>query len=307
MTRSRTRPTEADNTPENLGAAPRRSWKLPAFIIAGVLIVLLLVFTRIWIRSHGSPEETLSNTRDAASVAKPARLLDGGPSVRSVAKVDARMKAALGEGRVEDPPSETKKDPGRPRPASTTSHTRQYRKALAFYRLRMWARAFNTAEEHARTCTGPRKRRAEKMARSIRSVARDWIRAERSTYPERTLKYYQSALAVDRKFIRAHQQDLKKRIYQAAKLTATTSLFERRYSTSYAAYWVARKYGSENAELRLVMNGLERKAEEYLRKGNNKRYTNIAEARKLWLQVLRMVPPTNWSYQKAYQNLNNTP
>ena len=178
--------------------------------------------------------------------------------------------------------------------------------AIKLYKQRQWAQAFNTIKDHAGSQTGARKRQAEQLADAIRVVARSWIRGERATKPAAALKYYQSALAADRKVGNHHQRELKKRIYEAAKRQATNSLSKKRYTSTFAAYKLAKKYGSVDPTLRRVMQALELKAQDYFQKGYTKRNTNIAYARKLWQQVLRMVPANNTHYQKAYQYLNSS-
>jgi len=179
--------------------------------------------------------------------------------------------------------------------------------ALKLYKQRQWAQAFNTIKEHANSQSGSSKRQAEQLADAIRVVARSWIRGERAKKPAAALKYYQTALAADRKIGRGyHQRELKKRIYEAARRQATNSLAKKRYTSAFAAYKLAKKYGAVDPTLRRVMQALERKAQDYFTKGYTKRTTNIAYARKLWQQVLRMVPPGNAHYQKAYQYLNSS-
>ena len=195
-------------------------------------------------------------------------------------------------------------------PASRTRPIRvgrgKGRAAIKLYKQRQWAQAFNAIKDHAASQTGPRKRQAEQLADAIRTVASSWIRGERATKPAKALKYYQKALSADRKAGGYHQRALKKMIYDAAKRQATNSLSKKRYSSAFAAYKAAKKYGPEDAVLRRVMSALERKAQELFTKGYTKRTTNIAYARKLWQQVLRMVPHNNPHYTKAYQYLNSS-
>ena len=216
-----------------------------------------------------------------------------------------------------------RRNPGRRNPGRVTPAVRQNpgsrvkpirvtgrgkaKAAINLYKQRQWAQAFNTIKDHAGGQTGARKRQAEQLADAIRVVARSWIRGERATKPAAALKYYQAALAADRKIGRGyHQRELKKRIYEAAKRQATNSLAKKRYTSAYAAYRLAKKYGSVDPTLRRVMQALERKAQDLFTKGYTKRNTNIGYARKLWQQVLRMVPSSNTSYQKAYQYLNSS-
>ena len=197
-----------------------------------------------------------------------------------------------------------------PRPARKVirpPHTSKTRAAVALYNRRQWAQAFNTIKDHAASQTGARRRQAEVLADAIRVVARSWIRGERATKPAEAVKYYQAALTADRKIGRGHhQRELMKRIFNAAKRQATNSLAKKRHASAYSGYKLAKKFGPEDAVLRRVMQSLERKAQDYFTKGYDKRNTNIAYARKLWQHVLRMVPPTNRSYRKAYQYLNSS-
>ena len=178
--------------------------------------------------------------------------------------------------------------------------------AIKLYKQRQWAQAFNTIKDHASGQAGGRKKSAEQLADAIRVVARSWIRGERATKPAAAIKYYQTALSADRKIGGYHQRELKKRIYDQARRHATNSLAKKRYSSAFSAYKLAKNYGSVDPVLRRVMKALERKAEDLFNKGYTKRSSNIAYSRKLWQQVLRMVPAENPHYQKAYKYLNTS-
>jgi len=182
------------------------------------------------------------------------------------------------------------------------------KQALGLYKQQQWAQAFQSIKSYAAAQSGSRKRKAESLADAIRKVGQNWIRASKSSKPAQALKYYQQAMVYDRKVSRGgmHQAKLKELIFKQARKEASTALARGRYTTAFAAYKLARRYGPEDATLRKVSGDLEKKAQALFTKGYTKRSSNIAFARKCWQQVLKMVPPSSSAYQKAYKWLNES-
>ena len=183
------------------------------------------------------------------------------------------------------------------------------KQALVHYKNQEWAKAFQSIKSYASAQSGSRKKKAEELADAIRKVGQNWLRAGRSgTSTAQALKYYQQAMAYDKKVKRGgmHQATLKDLCFKQARKEATTALARGKYTTAYAAYKLARRYGNEDSVLRRVKDGLEEKAQALFTKGYTKRSTNIAYARKAWQQVLKMVPPSSGAYQKAYKWLNES-
>lgn len=182
------------------------------------------------------------------------------------------------------------------------------KQAIAYYKERQWGPAFQSIKAYANSTSGRKKKKAEILADIIRKVGQNWIRAERASATATVMKYYQQAMVYDRKLNKRgyHQKELKGKLFSAARREATQALSRRQYTSAYTAYKLAKKYGPEDALLRKVMVSLGKKAQELFTKGYTKRQSNIAYARKQWQQVLKMVPPSNPAYQKAYTWLNNS-
>ena len=183
------------------------------------------------------------------------------------------------------------------------------KQALAHYKNQEWAKAFQSIKSYASAQSGSRKKKAEQLADAIRKVGQNWLRAGRGgTSTAAALKYYQQAMIYDKKVKRGgmHQATLKDLCFKQARKEATTALARGKYTTAFAAYKLARRFGKDDAVLRKVADGLDQKAQALFTKGYTKRSTNIAYARKCWQQVLKMVPPSSSPYQKAYKWLNES-
>jgi len=180
--------------------------------------------------------------------------------------------------------------------------------ALGHYKNKEWAKAFQSIKSYASAQSGSRKKKAERLADAIRKVGQNWIRASKAGSATQALKYYQQAMIYDKKVKRGgmHQSALKELCFKQARKEAATALARGKYTTAFAAYKLARRFGKEDASLRKVASGLEKKAQALFTKGYTKRSTNIAYARKCWQQVLKMVPPSSHAYQKAYKWLNES-
>jgi pSer/pThr/pTyr-binding forkhead associated (FHA) protein len=245
------------------------------------------------------------NRKPAAVAAAPARAAAPASARRPA---PARPRAAPSAAYAHRPIGRPAATPRRTRAAPTIRVSGGSKAAIAAYRNRDWGPAFKAAKDLAAASTGRKQKSAEALAEAIRKVGQNWLRAERAGSGSLTLKYYAEALKYDRKISRKgyHQAELKKRIYDTARREATSALARQQYTSAYSAYKMARKYGPEDATLRRVMSSLEKKASALFTKGYTKRGTNIAYARKLWQQVLKMVPPSSQVYQKAYTWLNNS-
>jgi hypothetical protein len=180
--------------------------------------------------------------------------------------------------------------------------------ALALYKKRQWDSAYQAMREWADGQRGSKQKKAKALAQRIRIVGQSWTRAEQSRQPAKTLRAYQDALAADAKIYRGqHQRQLKKLVLNAAREQATTALLRRQYTQAYAAVKAAEKNGGKgDPSLKKVVAALQKEAEKVFTRAYTLRTSNLAQARRLWQQVLRMVPPSSPIYQKAYSWLNNS-
>ncbi|MCA9666252.1 MAG: FHA domain-containing protein [Myxococcales bacterium] len=183
------------------------------------------------------------------------------------------------------------------------------RKALSLYRAKQWGPAYMEMKRHVQQLSGKRKSRGEKLLETIRSVAQAVMRAERDQVrnPRRAMSYYEKALKLDQRVPRKpHQAMLKGRLAKVARVLATSAMASRRYSTAYAAVRVARKYGGNSAQLASVVKQLEGEAQRLFTRGYTIRSSNPAKAKRMWQQVLKMVPAGSAIYTKAYKWLNSS-
>jgi transposase-like protein len=99
---------------------------------------------------------------------------------------------------------------------------------------------------------------------------------------------------------------IKSRLGKVARVLATSALASRRYATAYAAVKIARKYGGNSSQLSSVVKQLESAANKLFTRGYTIRTRSPAKAKRLWQQVLKMVPPGSAIYTKAYKWLNSS-
>jgi pSer/pThr/pTyr-binding forkhead associated (FHA) protein len=197
-----------------------------------------------------------------------------------------------------------------PRPAQQSPGIRvggKQKAVIALYKKKQWGAAYKEAKTYAQGQRGRAKRNADKLAEAIRRVGQSWTRADAARTDAARLKYYNNALKNDRKIKRGmHQAKLKQLVIAAAKGTAARAIAQRRYTTAAKAVKIAEGLGARDATLEKAKKTLDQKAMELFTKGYTMRTTNVAQARRLWQQVLKMVPPSSQAYQKAYTWLNNS-
>jgi len=178
---------------------------------------------------------------------------------------------------------------------------------IALYKQKQWGQAHKEAKDLAASSKGRAKKTADALVQAIYKVGMSWNRAQKAASDEARLKYYEDALQADRKIQRGiHQAALKSLIVQAAKASAARAIAQRRYATAARAVKIANRYGGSDPTLDRVKQVLEKKAMEMFTKGYTIRGTNVKQARQLWQNVLKIVPPSSPAYQRAYQWLNNS-
>jgi hypothetical protein len=140
-------------------------------------------------------------------------------------------------------------------------------------------------------------------------VGQSWLRAEKTqgSNPPQAIKYWQDALAADAKIQKGmHQAAIKEAIFLVAKKDAASNFAKGQYPAAFSSVKVAQKYGKDDAAVKKILDGLERKAQDLFTKAYTMRASNLAGARKTWQQILKMVPPSSTAYQKSYTYLNNS-
>ena len=178
---------------------------------------------------------------------------------------------------------------------------------IALYKQKQWGQAHKEAKDLAESSKGRAKKTADALVQAIYKVGMSWNRAQKASSDEARLKYYEDALEADRKIQRGvHQAALKSLIVQAAKASAARAIAQRRYATAARAVKTADRYGGSDPTFDRVKQVLEKKAMEMFTKGYTIRGTNVKQARQLWQNVLKIVPPSSPAYQRAYQWLNNS-
>lgn len=178
--------------------------------------------------------------------------------------------------------------------------------ALNHYKNRDWKAADQTMQRYAESLAGKMKAAAQQMAEAMKAVGQNWMKAEQIKDPGQSLKYYQQALMQDAKVEQGiHQKSLKEKIVQTAKVQANNALGQAKYAEAFAAAKVAKNYAKNDSVINNIFLALEKKAQDILKQGTGVQKTDIQKARRLWQNILRMVPPTSTTYQKAYSLLNN--
>jgi len=178
---------------------------------------------------------------------------------------------------------------------------------LSLYKQQHWAQAHKEAKSHADSQRGRSKGRADALAKAIYKVGMAWNRAKKTSSEAAKLKYYEEALRHDRGIQRGvHQATLKKLVIQSAKAVAAKAIAKRDYARAAGAVKAAERHGARDPIFAKAKKALEQQAMGLFTRGYTMRTTNMAQARKLWQQVLRMVPPSSEAYQKAYKWLNNS-
>jgi tetratricopeptide (TPR) repeat protein len=233
-----------------------------------------------------------------------------------VAKVEPRTKARIEtktktktKVAIHRPEPKTKPEPpDKGTPIKVGGN--QAKAAVALYKKKQFGLAYQAIKDYAATQKGKKQKQAAALAETIRTVGQAWGRAEKleSSNPAQAMKYYQDAAQGDLKLEKGpHQKYLKERLYKVARAQAHSALQRNQNGAAYAAVKVAEKYGKRDASLQKVVDTLQRRAQELFDRAYTMRSNrNIAGARRLWQEILRMVPPSSPVYQKAYGWLNSS-
>jgi tetratricopeptide (TPR) repeat protein len=180
------------------------------------------------------------------------------------------------------------------------------KEAITLYKERQWGAAYKAATDFLSTQKGKKQKAAKSLADAIRLVGQNWTRAEQTSSPEQSMKYLEEALKNDLKIEKGpHQKALKEKVLKIARAQASTALQRGKNAEAYSAVKLAEKYGRSDPSLQKVLSTLEKRAQEMLDRANAMRSNNVAGARRLWQEIIRMLPPSNPVYQKAYNALNS--
>jgi pSer/pThr/pTyr-binding forkhead associated (FHA) protein/tetratricopeptide (TPR) repeat protein len=184
----------------------------------------------------------------------------------------------------------------------------QGKAALALYKKKQWGQALQAMKEFAAAQRGKKQKAANALADAIQAVGQNWGRAEKAAgNPALALGYYKAALAADARIERgSHQKALKEQLVKAARGAASTALARKQYRAAYDAVKEGERYGGKgDPALQRIVAALEKAAQQVFDKAYYLKSSNLAKARQLWQEVLRMVPPGSPIYQKAYGWLNS--
>jgi hypothetical protein len=183
----------------------------------------------------------------------------------------------------------------------------QAKAALALYKKRQWGEAYQAMNAFASAQPAKKQKAAKALAKAIYDVGQSWARAEKSgSNPSAALAYYRMALVADAKIEKgSHQKALKELIVKAARAAAASELARKNYRAAFQAVQLGQQAGGHDPGLQKVIAALEQRAQDLFQKGYTIHKSNLPQARKLWQEVLQMVPKTSAIYQKAYGWLNS--
>jgi pSer/pThr/pTyr-binding forkhead associated (FHA) protein/tetratricopeptide (TPR) repeat protein len=262
------------------------------------------------LKGHGEIDQALEIAKKAQEIA---------PTSKAIRDLCAELKTSAAKGAKVSKKGPSIRPTPRPTPALTPTHaaTKQTPKptappttssgALALYKNRQWSAAYQAFKDYAAKQHGSRGRAAGAVADAAQKTGQFWTKAEKASSLDQRLRDFQQALTYDQKVSGSpHQAALKEKILQAAQKQVVAALGKGKYSEAYSAIKVGQSMRKNDPALQSAMNTLEKKAQELFNKGYTVRNTNLAQARQIWQTVLRMVPPTNAIYQKAYSWLNNS-
>jgi len=178
--------------------------------------------------------------------------------------------------------------------------------AMALYKKRQWGAAYQAIKDWAEAQKGKKQKAARALAESIRIVGQSWGRAEQVSQPAQVLRYYQDALTADAKIEKGpHQKELRELLLKAARTQAATALARRQNTEAFAAVKVGEKYGGRgDPGLQKAVAELMKRAQDLFDRAYTLRGTNEPQARKLFQEILHMVPSTSGIYKKTYDYLN---
>ena len=182
--------------------------------------------------------------------------------------------------------------------------------AIAQYKKKQWGPAHQMLKEFAATQKGKKQKSTLSLAEAVRQVGQAWTRAEQveNSNPTQALRYYEDAAKADLKIEKGvHQKVLREKLFKVAKAKATTALQRKQNAAAYDAVKVAEKYGKRDASIQTVLDTLQKRAQALFDQAYTMRSNgNINGARKLWQQILHMVPPSSPVYKKSYDWLNSS-
>lgn len=185
-----------------------------------------------------------------------------------------------------------------------------YKKALIAYRKKEWGNAQKEILSYAKKQKRRKKKKVLRVAKAMKIVGLNYARAMsiQSSNPGKALGYYKSAIKADAKIPgKPHQKTLKKLAFKVARIQANSAFIAGNYTSCYYAIKQAKYYGSLDSTLKGLLKKLDKKAMELFAKGYTKRSTAPKQAKAIWRNVLKMVPPSSPAYKKAKSWLSNKP
>jgi pSer/pThr/pTyr-binding forkhead associated (FHA) protein len=246
---------------------------------------------------------------------EPERPAAAGPSKGT--KVAAAEKprpspAHKGGGGAKEPKGAAAKEPKgggakEPKAAPIAVSGGKSKTVIDLYKKKEWGAAAKAAREFAETQKGPKRKPADQLVSAIQIVGQNWLRAEKSAAnPPLAIKYWKDTLDADAKIQKGiHQAAIKEAIFALAKKDATANFARGQYPAAFSSVKLAQKYGKDDAGTKKILDGLEKKAQELFNKAYTLRSSNLGTAKKIWQQVLKMVPTSSTAYQKSYQYINS--
>ncbi len=197
--------------------------------------------------------------------------------------------------------------PEKPDKPIKLSPSGQGKAAIALYKKRQFGPAYEAMNQFAAAQPAKKQKAAKALAKAIYDVGQNWARADKvAGNPSQALQYYRAALAADAKIEKgSHQKALKEQIVKAARAAAASELARKNYRAAYQAVQAGQQAGGNDPGLQKVVAALELRAQEIFNKGYTIHKSNLAGARRLWQEVLQMVPKSSAIYRKAYDYLNS--
>jgi hypothetical protein len=177
--------------------------------------------------------------------------------------------------------------------------------ALALYKSKDFDGAMKAYRLEGMKYVGAKSQQFIDTANQVKQLktSLDKAAGEESSAPQAAVKDYEECLALDSKISKGvHAGFIKQKIGKAQVAVASSSFSAGKYESAFASAQVAQKYGADAGS---ILKQLESKASELTSKGEGMKKSNLAGAKALWRQVIKMVPSSSPSYIKAYGLINS--
>jgi|GEM_PF-2650491 len=177
--------------------------------------------------------------------------------------------------------------------------------AMVAYKNKDFDGAMKAFRAEALASVGPKSQKAIDTANQVKQlkIALDKAAGEESSQPTAAAKDYEEALGLDAKISKGIHASFIKQKMSKTQVAAGQQLFASgKYEQAYQAATGAQKAGADAGSL---LKQLESKATELTQKGEGMKKTNLAQAKTLWRQVIKIVPSSSPIYIKAYTLINS--